>query len=776
MTIKLKSLLKENGSASSIKKEIEAFRQTLLDEYPQIQDLFLHGTSQPDVLHIAQIRIKPEFRKQGIGSEIIRKIKKFADDHKLTITLSPEPQYGYKKKLDKFYQKHGFIHNRGRRKDYRLSSFFGRNMIRRPDINEGMCLLMPHKPTISESDTVMVSLLTLLIESRVSDFKEKYETLPDEIKDRLIQNDPSSNYKYLDWMGRVATAEPDVKVDDLVKDVNEFDKFRATLGDIYKLKGYNDLKYALSSRQKSKKETTKEGAEVLIDNDEFLVVAPTTHDSCRYFGNNTRWCITGTESWWNKYYYESTIIIVLDKRNNEKYAVIGRPDYGEDVYDSQDHTLSYSAFQGDEDDSWPEYVHDAISEYMSNDDVESRKTKWHEKLIDVFVKEYGLNKVWENYLEAIHSEAGIEEQTSLESFKEIANYNGITDETLARWATSYLYYKLQEGTEEGIEDDIGILGDLDNRASLESALRDMGEYEWNDKTPGGVSGNKTVLEETAADYIHSIKGIDKYLQIIENAIGTQAYENLPTIADDLFNAVVKYNNILDDPRQQALKGMEVGRQSVRITNIRDIIHVFKRTGYEHIGHHLESLLGIVVEEEGMIKLSPMLKEERTSTVDKGCLMANILKPYQKMLVDFGKQLVKDDDLYIVGDEYGREKETHVTILYGFVPELNELQIRKILQGVEPFTITLTGIDTFKNEEEGFDVVKFTVESSVLRQLNERAKKYPNQNDFPNYSPHLTIAYVKPGTFKTPISRLKINIPVHQVFYSTANTDKSYFDL
>ena len=147
-----------------------------------------------------------------------------------------------------------------------------------------------------------------------------------------------------------------------------------------------------------------------------------------------------------------------------------------------------------------------------------------------------------------------------------------------------------------------------------------------------------------------------------------------------------------------------------------------------------------------------------------------------MLVDFGKQLVKDDDLYIVGDEYGREKETHVTILYGFVPELNELQIRKVLQGVEPFTITLTGIDTFKNEKEGYDVVKFTVESSVLRQLNEKTKKYPNQNEFPNYSPHLTICYVKPGTFKNPISGLKINIPVHQVFYSTANTDKSYFGL
>jgi GNAT superfamily N-acetyltransferase len=128
-------LIKESES-TPIKNKIEEFRKELLLKYQQqIDDLFFHGTIQPDVLYLSSIRIKPEFRRQGIGSEIMDKIKKFADENNLIITLSPEAERGYKKKLDNFYKNHGFVYNTGRKKDYRLSSFFGKNMIRRPTKN-----------------------------------------------------------------------------------------------------------------------------------------------------------------------------------------------------------------------------------------------------------------------------------------------------------------------------------------------------------------------------------------------------------------------------------------------------------------------------------------------------------------------------------------------------------------------------------------------------------------------------------------------------------------
>lgn len=178
----------------------------------------------------------------------------------------------------------------------------------------------------------------------------------------------------------------------------------------------------------------------------------------------------------------------------------------------------------------------------------------------------------------------------------------------------------------------------------------------------------------------------------------------------------------------------------------------------------------------MIKLLPMLNEDRSGTADKGCLMAMILDPKRQALLDFGNKIVREEDLYVVGNDYGREKETHVTILYGFVPDLTREQVVEIIHDVKPFTVTLTAVDVFKNENEGFDVVKFSVEGSELRRLNERAQRYPNQNDYPDYKPHMTIAYVKPNTFKEARTGLKIQVPIRQLCYSSATKQKMYVNL
>ena len=156
------------------------------------------------------------------------------------------------------------------------------------------------------------SLLTeaILLEGRIKDFNKKYEMLQPELRRRIVLNDPSSNKKYIDWIGKIASSEPNTDIEDLLKDVNQFDKYQAALGDIYKLKSYNDLKLILANRVKSNKEKTREGANILIDDENFLMVAPTTHESCAYYGNNTKWCIVASEKWWNNYYYKDHYNII----------------------------------------------------------------------------------------------------------------------------------------------------------------------------------------------------------------------------------------------------------------------------------------------------------------------------------------------------------------------------------------------------------------------------------------------------------------------------------
>jgi len=134
------SVIKESVDATKLRDETEDFRQSLLKKYPQLQELYF-GVQVGQVLHISSIKVKLEDRHQGVGKNVIRDIKKFADDHDLVITLAPEPERGYKDKLDRFYKDLGFINNRGRKKDYRYASFFGRTMYRKPKINEGAILL-----------------------------------------------------------------------------------------------------------------------------------------------------------------------------------------------------------------------------------------------------------------------------------------------------------------------------------------------------------------------------------------------------------------------------------------------------------------------------------------------------------------------------------------------------------------------------------------------------------------------------------------------------------
>jgi len=129
--IKLKKLIKESLSNKKLDIKVNDLQEDLLHKYPQLMHLHL-SLHHNDAIYIHIITIKKEFRGRGYGKKIIEEIKDFADKYDLTIYLSPEPERGYKEKLLKFYKNHGFVDNKGRKKDYKLSSMFGKTMYRRP--------------------------------------------------------------------------------------------------------------------------------------------------------------------------------------------------------------------------------------------------------------------------------------------------------------------------------------------------------------------------------------------------------------------------------------------------------------------------------------------------------------------------------------------------------------------------------------------------------------------------------------------------------------------
>jgi len=77
--------------------------------------------SHGDTIRLQSLEVPKEQRRQGIGSTAVEALKKVAKRQNKRVTLTPEAEPGYKKKLNTFYKEKGFKPNKGRNKDYSVS-------------------------------------------------------------------------------------------------------------------------------------------------------------------------------------------------------------------------------------------------------------------------------------------------------------------------------------------------------------------------------------------------------------------------------------------------------------------------------------------------------------------------------------------------------------------------------------------------------------------------------------------------------------------------------
>lgn len=160
-----------------------------------------------------------------------------------------------------------------------------------------------------------------------------------------------------------------------------------------------------------------------------------------------------------------------------------------------------------------------------------------------------------------------------------------------------------------------------------------------------------------------------------------------------------------------------------------------------------------------------LFEKKGDAHSYGCAMVYFNFPKMHEL----HSKIDEADVYTEeGDRsYGLEDEPHTTLLYGLhSADIDDSKVLEICKSKPIGSLTLHNVSLFENEK--YDVLKFDVENPVLAEINAELSKLPHTTNFPDYHPHATIGYLKPGTGKKYVDLFngdRHDVAAHKIVYS-----------
>ena len=171
------------------------------------------------------------------------------------------------------------------------------------------------------------------------------------------------------------------------------------------------------------------------------------------------------------------------------------------------------------------------------------------------------------------------------------------------------------------------------------------------------------------------------------------------------------------------------------------------------------------------KYTQFIKE--SSEYKYGCVMIETPFPNWNDITS----MISPEDLYDREEGDAIQENPHLTIFYGLHSNVKTEVVEDIFREFKGnIKIEGNGISIFENEL--FDVVKFNINSQgSLQSLFNEFMKLPNSCTYPDYQPHITIAYVKSGTGKKYVKPdYKYEVKnVDKITYSMADGDKINFE-
>jgi RNA polymerase sigma factor (sigma-70 family) len=150
---------------------------------------------------------------------------------------------------------------------------------------------------------------------------------------------------------------------------------------------------------------------------------------------------------------------------------------------------------------------------------------------------------------------------------------------------------------------------------------------------------------------------------------------------------------------------------------------------------------------------------------KNSTQINIPAGLAKQFTDFANSIPESELYEEEGENYGREDKPHITIHYGL--EATPEQVQQTVQDFGGLKLKFGPTSIF--DAEKYDVLKVGVIGQDIHRLNALLQKdYPVQSKFPDYKPHLTIAYLKKGDGKKYVGDKRfegLEIPVSEFVFS-----------
>lgn len=168
--------------------------------------------------------------------------------------------------------------------------------------------------------------------------------------------------------------------------------------------------------------------------------------------------------------------------------------------------------------------------------------------------------------------------------------------------------------------------------------------------------------------------------------------------------------------------------------------------------------------------SSFLESKSGKLYKYGCVMVYLDIPNWKSIISN----ISEEDLYKPEEKvYGKETDPHITLLYGLHKDVDDKDIIEMFKDYKSseININVERIDIFENDE--FDVVKMNVTSEFLTNMNKKLSTLPHTSDFPDYRPHITIAYIKKGCSDKYIQdnyKYTFN-NINKIVYSKPNGEK-----